>query len=92
MRAKFNDISYIETISAKRRLLSLGKIIRMPYKCIPARLITTFLENKRPIGKPKMTSRYSFLNDLKESFRMLASMVLCTLGVTFLLMNCDKLF
>ena len=58
VRAKFNDIGSIETISTKRRFLFLGKIIRMPFKCIPARLITTFLENKRPIGKPKVTSHY----------------------------------
>ena len=58
VRAKFNDIGSIETISTKRRFLFLGKIIRMPFKCIPARLITTFLENKRPIARPKVTSHY----------------------------------
>ena len=45
VRSKLIDIGSIQTIIAKRRLLSLGKIIRMPCNCILARLITAFLKN-----------------------------------------------
>lgn len=38
----------------------------MPCKCIPARLICTFLNNKRASGRPNITSCHSFLNDVKK--------------------------
>ena len=65
IRSKFNDIGSIETMIAKKCLLFLGEIIRIPCKCIrknikmfkhnkplsciPARLVNAFLKIKRPI-------------------------------------------
>ena len=42
VRKKFLNIKTIEIIISKRRLIFIGKIIRMPCKCVPARLISTF--------------------------------------------------
>ena len=36
----------------------------MPCKKIPARLISAFMKNTRPQGRPNNTIRHSFLNDV----------------------------
>ena len=38
----------------------------MPCKCIPARLISTFQTNKIPLGRPNITVRHSFINDIEK--------------------------
>ena len=42
VRKKFNNVDMIENIVCKRRSIFIGKIIRMPCKCVPARLIYIF--------------------------------------------------
>ena len=38
----------------------------MPYKCIPAKIITAFLKNKRSSGRRNLTSRHLLSNDVKK--------------------------
>ena len=38
----------------------------MPCKCVPARLISAFQTKKRPIGRPNITVRHSFINDIEK--------------------------
>ena len=38
----------------------------MPYKCVPARLISAFQTKKRPLGRPNITVRHSFINDIEK--------------------------
>ena len=47
-------------IITKRRLLVLGKVIRMPCKFIPARLISAFLKDKGPLGRHNTTPCHTF--------------------------------
>ena len=42
VRKKFNNADTIENIISKRRLIFIGKIIFMPYQCVPARLMCAF--------------------------------------------------
>ena len=42
VRTYFNNTRKVELLIAKRRLLFVGKIIKMPCKKIPARLIPAF--------------------------------------------------
>ena len=46
VRKKFNNIKNIDSLIAKRRLLFLGKIIRLPSTKNPSRLISAFCPNK----------------------------------------------
>ena len=66
VRKNFNNIRNIDSLIAKRRLLFLGKIIRLPRTKIPSRLISAFCPNKRPIGRPNYTIRHSMLNSVKK--------------------------
>ena len=61
---KFYNIDSIENQVSKRILHFLGKIIRMPCKKIPTYLISTFMKNTRPQGRPNDTIIHSFLNDI----------------------------
>ena len=63
---KFKNIDTIENIISKRRIIFIGKIIRMPCKYISARFISVFQRNKRPIGRPNITVRHSFINDIEK--------------------------
>ena len=38
----------------------------MPCKCVPARLISAFQTNKRPLGRPNITVRHSFIHDIEK--------------------------
>ena len=49
VREKSKNIDTIENIISKRRINFFGKIIRMPCKCEPARLISAFQTNKSPL-------------------------------------------
>ena len=66
IRKKFYNIDSVENQVSKRRLHFLGKVIRMPCKKIPARLISAFMKNIRPQGRPNNTIRHSFLNDVSK--------------------------
>ena len=48
VREKFKNINTIKSTISKRSLIFNGKLIHMPYKCVPARVISTFQTNKRP--------------------------------------------
>ena len=63
---KFKNIDTIENIISKRRIIFIEKIIRMPCKYISARFISVFQRNKRPIGRPNITVRHSFINDIEK--------------------------
>ena len=63
----FNNIKNIECLIAKRRLIALGKIIRLSSSKIPSRLISVFYPNTRPQGRPNFTIRYSMLDDIKKT-------------------------
>ena len=54
----------------------------MPYKYVPARLISTFKTNNKHLGRPNMTIRHSFINDI-EFFLMLIQPVLSIVGPIF---------
>ena len=64
VRKNFNNIGTIENIISKRRLIFIGEIIRMKGNCVPARLISTFQMEKRPLDRPNITVRHSFINDI----------------------------
>ena len=64
VREPFKHIDTIKNIISKSRFIFILKIIRMPCKCILARLISTFQTNKRPLGRPNITVRHSFINDI----------------------------
>ena len=66
VRERFKNIDTIENIISKRRLIFIGKVIRMPCKCVPARLISAFQTNKRPLSRPNITVRHSFINDIEK--------------------------
>ena len=63
---KFKNIDTIQNIISKRRLIFIGKIIRMACKCIPVRLISTFQTNERTLDRPNITVRHSFINDIEK--------------------------
>ena len=46
VRKNFNNIRNVDSLIAKRRLLFLGKIIRLPSTKIPSRLISAFCPKK----------------------------------------------
>ena len=66
VREQFKNIITIENIISKRRLIFIGKITHMHCKCIPARLISTFQTNKRPLLRPKITVRHSLINHIEK--------------------------
>ena len=66
VRKNFNNSRNIESIIVKRRLIDLGKIIRLPNSKIPSRLVSTFSLNTRPQGRPNFRIRHSILNDIKK--------------------------
>ena len=49
VRKKFLNIETIENIIYKRRLIFIGKIIRMKCKCVSARLISAFPNGKKTV-------------------------------------------
>ena len=64
VREKIMNTDTIENKISKRRLIFIGKIIRMPRKSVSARNISIFQTNKRLVGRPNMTVRNSFINDI----------------------------
>ena len=66
VRKNFNNVRNIDSLIAKRRLLFLGKIIRLPSSKISSRLIFAFWPNTSPLGRPNFTIRHSMLNDIKK--------------------------
>ena len=66
VRKSFNNIRNIDSLIAKRRLIFLGKIIRLPKSKIPSRLISASCTNPRPVGRPNYTIRHSMLNNIKK--------------------------
>ena len=65
-RKRFTDINTMDNTVSKRRVLYIGKIFRIPCKYIPASLISTFQSERRPLGKPNTTIRYSYINDIEN--------------------------
>ena len=63
LKIKWDDGNII----SKRRLIFIGMIIRMLCKCVPARLISAFQTNQRPLGRPNITVKYSFINDIENN-------------------------
>ena len=51
---------------AKRRLILVGRIIRMPRSKIPVRLISSFCRRARPLRKTKCTTRHWILNNISK--------------------------
>ena len=62
----FNNIDTIENQVTKRSTYFLGKFIRMPCNKIPDRLISAFMKNTRPQGRPNNTIGHSFLSDISK--------------------------
>ena len=54
----FNNIRNINSLITKRRLIFLGKIIRLPSLKFPSRLISAFCPNSRPLGRPNFMIRH----------------------------------
>ena len=67
VRTPFNNITKVESLIVKRRSLFVGKIIRMPCKKIPVRLISAFIYKKRTRGRPNTTVRHSILDDIGKN-------------------------
>ena len=63
---KFNNINSIDSIIARRRLISLTRLIRMPCKNLPTRLISDFCKKKRSPGRSNYTLRNSLINDIRK--------------------------
>ena len=59
-------ISNILSILESRRLQWLGHVYRMPESRLPRRLITSWVLNPRPKGRPHLTYGHSLVNDLKK--------------------------
>ena len=87
IRKMFHNIETIESQISKRRLSFLGKITRSPYKLILTRLIVVFYTDKRSLGRPKYTVKYSMLNDLGKSFLMSINSILFILELIWLIMS-----
>ena len=66
VRTSFNNIRKVQSVLAKRHSNFVGKIIRMPCKKIPARLISAFLYKKIPRGRPNNTVRHFILDDIRK--------------------------
>ena len=66
VRTSFNNIRRVESLIVKRRLLFVGRIIRMPCKKISARLISAFLYKNRSRGRPNTSVRHSILDDISK--------------------------
>lgn len=49
----------------KKKIAICWKIIRIPCKCVTARLISTFQSNKISLSKENTTIRHFFINDIK---------------------------
>ena len=64
VRKSFNNIRNIDSLIAKRRLIFLGKIIRLPKSKIPSRLISASCNNPRPVGRPNYTISHYMLNNI----------------------------
>ena len=64
IRKNFNNIRNIDSLITKRRLIFLGKIMRLTGSNIPSRLISAFCPNTRPLGRSNFTIRYSMLHDI----------------------------
>ena len=68
VRKSFLNIDTLEYIISKRRLTFIGKIIRMKCKSVPARLISAFQMEKRPLIRPNITVRHSFISDIEKNY------------------------
>ena len=64
VRTSFNNIRKVKSLIAKRRLLFVGKIIRIPCKKIPARHLSAF-HYKNDL-KGFTTIRHSILDDIRK--------------------------
>ena len=60
VRTKFNDISSLRDMVTKKRILFLDRLMRMPYKLIPARSISAFLKDKKLLGRLNTTPSHTF--------------------------------
>ena len=60
VRLKFFDIKNIEIQIAKRRLHFVRRIVRMSDDKVPARLISVWIKQTRPIGRPNLSINHSF--------------------------------
>lgn len=54
-KKKYNNIRTVETQIVKRRLTSIGKVLRMERNTIPGRLLTSWCKKKLSIGRPNFT-------------------------------------
>ena len=80
VRTSFNNIRKAKLLITKKRLLFIGRIIRILFKKISTRLISAFLYKKIPRRRPNNTIRYSILDDIKKIFLALTNMVILKLG------------
>ena len=80
VRTSFNNIRKGDSLIAKKRLLFVGKNIRMPCKKIPVRLVSAFIYKKGPRRRPNTTARHSALNDIRKLFLVLINTDLLKLG------------
>ena len=60
------DINYIACYISKRRLTFIGRIIRIKNDRVPARLISAFIYEKRPVGRPNFSTRHLYISDIKK--------------------------
>ena len=67
VRKRSLNIETIENIIAKRRLIFVGKIIRIPRRCVLTKLFSTFQREKRLLGRTNFTVRHSFINDIEKN-------------------------
>ena len=66
VRKKFNNIDTIKNTISKRSSIFIGEIIRIPYKFVPAKLISAFQMRKMPVSRPNITMRHSFISDIEN--------------------------
>ena len=59
-------IQTIETYIARRQLRWLGHVWRMPTARVPKRLLTAWLPQKRPVGRPELTYGHTVVRTMYE--------------------------
>ena len=66
VRTSFNNIRKAKLLITKKRLLFIGRIIRILFKKISTRLISAFLYKNIPRRKTNNTVRHYILDDIKK--------------------------
>ena len=65
IREKFYNIQDGRSMIATRQLQFIGKVIRKDNSSLPKQLLTAWVNNKRPVGRPLTTNKSSIVKSLQ---------------------------